>query len=171
MVPGAETEWRGKDIAFVGDKTPFQNPQPVMLSRDKPWKWVSKLVENDAIALAMHYAGGKNMGRLWNPQTTPIEALLAYPWLLLLPHMLVQFCVVQQQMPHELHAHISSLINKQDPPFQYIEVEGLLQWCMMAAQEESPGKKHSQHFLRNSNNCQPKISSMGTSEDCIDIGM
>jgi hypothetical protein len=41
-LPSGDEHYRGKEIAFVGDKTEFMTPTPVQLAPDQPWKWITK---------------------------------------------------------------------------------------------------------------------------------
>ena len=38
---GASGPLKGKDIGFVGDRTEFSSPAPIVLQPEKPWKWIT----------------------------------------------------------------------------------------------------------------------------------
>ena len=49
MCVGEDADLKGKDIRFVRDKNTFQNPTPVILQKEKPWKWATKSVINNRV--------------------------------------------------------------------------------------------------------------------------
>ena len=52
-VPGGDADYRGKDVAFVGDKDDFQAPTAVVLGPESPWKWITKPVVMNEAALEL----------------------------------------------------------------------------------------------------------------------
>ena len=42
--PGGDPDLSTKEIGFLGDKTPFQTPTPIILTAQQPWKWSQKKI-------------------------------------------------------------------------------------------------------------------------------
>ena len=65
-----DVDYKGRDIGFLGDRTPTQNPLPVLLPNDT-FKWVSKQASLDALAMEHFYAVPANATKLWQPPAQP----------------------------------------------------------------------------------------------------
>ena len=51
----AALEMKGKAIGFVGDKTPYSQPLPVILPTKNSWEWASVKYVVDAVAMKTYY--------------------------------------------------------------------------------------------------------------------
>lgn len=67
---GTEADLKGKDIGFVGDKNEYQVPTPVIMQKEKPWKWIAKSIYNNPDKMMEHYNNDENNGKLWNPDVS-----------------------------------------------------------------------------------------------------
>ena len=55
----------GSFIGFVGDRTMTKHPTPVLLPKQKTWKWDKFDVPTDVQAMTMHYKDLSHRGKLW----------------------------------------------------------------------------------------------------------
>ena len=46
---------QGWYVQFVGDRTATKEPTPVVLPQQKTWKWETKTMSLDVMALEVHY--------------------------------------------------------------------------------------------------------------------
>jgi hypothetical protein len=131
-VPGADRDWCGKCIGFLGDRTKFATPQLVELGKTTAWGWEEHVVCVDDTAMAMFYAAPDNAGQWWTPEPTARTEKVACPRMLALPPDCVVFCAQARRTPAELLGHVTQKIQMaaMDPrDFQLV-----LDWCCMAAQ-------------------------------------
>ena len=56
--PGGDMDYhyRDRDIGFIGNRTELQTPTMVVLVPESPWKWVTRKVIMDEVALDLFYA-------------------------------------------------------------------------------------------------------------------
>ena len=92
-----DDDLRGKDIAFVGDRTHLQpHPTAVVLSEKSPWAWVAKPFHFNTAVIESFYANDNNKLRLWTPPTAKkgkMQPSTLLPKLLLLPTVFVPFSI------------------------------------------------------------------------------
>ncbi len=137
---GATGPLKGKDIAFVGDRTNFSSPAPVVLQPEKPWKWITNKFVTDDLELAAFYANPSNINKFYTPPpNTPTERL-KLPRLLLLPCNLLHFCAAGSRTPLDLLRHVHILVARFPPdtpdtvtPQDY---DLVLRWCCAALHGE-----------------------------------
>jgi hypothetical protein len=55
-VPGADSEWAGKTIGFLGNRMSYATPQLIELGQTTAWAWEEDSVCTDIIALAEFFA-------------------------------------------------------------------------------------------------------------------
>ena len=63
FVPGGSAEFQNKDFGFLGDLSGMVSPQPVLMTKEKPWKVEKQKVIMDAVEMDAHYknATGENI--------------------------------------------------------------------------------------------------------------
>ena len=130
-----DDDLRGKDIAFVGDRTPLQqNPTAIVLSEKSPWSWVAKPFELDPTQLEVFYSQEENKLRLWSlkPKVKP-PPTVSLPKLLLLPTVFVGYCVRKARTPFELHQGIGYYMAQTDTKITREECKLVLDWCLGAS--------------------------------------
>ena len=130
-----DDDLRGKDIAFVGDRTPLQqNPTPIVLSEKSPWSWVAKPFELEPAQLEAFYSQEENKLRLWSlkPKAKP-PPTISLPKLLLLPTVFVGYCVKTARTPFELHQGICYYMAQTDTKITREECKLVLDWCLGAS--------------------------------------
>ena len=130
-----DDDLRGKDIAFVGDRTVLQqNPTPIVLSEKSPWSWVAKSFELNPAQLEAFYAQDENKLRLWNlkPKVKP-PPIASLPKLLLLPTVFVGYCLQKARTPFELHQGVCYYMSKAQTKNTKEDCKLLLDWCLGAS--------------------------------------
>ena len=75
----AALEMKGKAIGFVGDRTPYSQPLPVLLPPKYSWEWATVKCVMDAVAMKTHYGNLDSYGKLWTPGDKTAEADIALP--------------------------------------------------------------------------------------------
>ena len=129
---GATGPLKGKDIGFVGDRTDFTTPTPVLLQPERPWKWISKQIVTDPHHHPYFFANLNNEGKLFTPPARAVLVPTSAPQLILIPSCLVNFCLLLERTPWELHQYITTtFIGVQHPPFT-TEFDLLKNWCLLA---------------------------------------
>lgn len=128
---GATGPLKGKDIGFVGDRSPFSSPAPIVLQPEKPWKWITKQAVTDPTAYELFYANPANAAKLF---TAPAGATtrVAAPRLLLLPGNLIHFCVEAPRTPWDLHSHVTSLLAAPNTGLEAQHYALVMDWCYLA---------------------------------------
>ncbi len=134
-----------KDIAFVGDRTSFSSPAPVVLQPEKPWKWIINKFVIDELEIETFYANPSNTNKFYTPPpNTPTEQT-KLPRLLLLPCNLLHFCATSPRTPLDLLRHVRDLVARpaqasptQDNPGMATlnDYDLVLQWCCAALHGE-----------------------------------
>lgn len=129
---GATGPLKGKDIGFVGDRSAFNTPAPIVLQPEKPWKWITKQGVNDDAVLNYFYANPANKGKFFTPPTGTTLTRITAPRLLLLPGNLVQYCAETARNPWDLHQHVTALASAPGPGFVVQHYALVLDWCCLA---------------------------------------
>ena len=129
---GATGPLKGKDIGFVGDRSEFNTPAPVILQPEKPWKWITKQAVQDDVIFNYYYANPANQGKLYTPPPGTALTRTIAPRLLLLPGNLVQYCVEAPRTPWDLHKHVSEIIAAPGPGNFHEHYALVLTWCCLA---------------------------------------
>ena len=137
---GAPTDLQKKDIAFVGDRTPYHNPQPVLLGERKAWEWLTKDIILDSNALVQYFTTQERSETLWLPPDRSTESPCTAPRMLLLPSSAVAFCSDAPRTPFQLHQWAKNRVNDSSLTISEEDYSLLLLWCNMAAQAD-PGDK------------------------------
>lgn len=120
----------GKDIGFVGDRTAFSSPIPIILQKDKPWKWVNIEADFNDSAHDYYYSIEAN-AKNWYPPTALLTKELI-PRLILLPSHLVEYCAAVPRTPWQLWNHIVKML-AMEPDTTVAKYELLQAWCMAAS--------------------------------------
>ena len=66
-ISGTTQHLQGHFIGFVGDRTMTKDPTPVLLPRQKTWKWDKFYVSTDVYAMTNHYEDPDHRGKFWTP--------------------------------------------------------------------------------------------------------
>ena len=128
---GAEGALKGKDIGFVGDRLPFSSPIPVILQKEKPWKWVTIEGDFDELAITSFYNNQQNANLFYVPPARKALTKLLLPRLILLPSNYVLFCAAMPRTPGQFLAQIvTDLAANQGANATAYEL--LMSWCMAA---------------------------------------
>ncbi len=133
-----DDHYRGKDVAFVGDKTSVTLPTPVLLSPELPWKWVTKKLGLDDIGpLDQFYAAAGNDNKLYPPVPPAGDQNVTLPRLLVLPPQFINFCVSGQRTPYQFHKYLSLAATALGSPVTIPECQLMLDWCIMASHHDT----------------------------------
>jgi hypothetical protein len=115
-LPSGDEHYRGKDIAFVGDKTEFATPTPIQLALEQPWKWITKKITLDVGPLEQFYVNPTNKNKLYQPSVRLAEQNVTLPRLLAIPPHFLEFCVTGQCTPFQFLQEITQMVTKDDSP-------------------------------------------------------
>ena len=141
FLPGGSAEFLNKDFGFLGDMSGFMSPQPVLMSKEKPWKWERQKVIMDAVAMDTHYnqATGENTKKLWYPPDKTKSIHHTAPRMLLIPSNLIEFLTSTPRTPWELYTHVAGLVAAPGSQWTNIEWKFITDWCIMATQVDTSG--------------------------------
>lgn len=131
-VRGGASECHNKDFAYVGDRTSFRTPAPVLLD-DKVWKWVTKKINPDILPMEHFYADDKNATVLFEPPVGSAEVNTSVPRMAYLPPPFLAFCLEKQRTPFELHRFITTYATRDGSETTVDKCTTLTNWCMVAA--------------------------------------
>ena len=84
-------EMKGKAIGFVGDRTSYSQPLPVILPPENSWEWASVKCVIDAVAMKAYYSDPDTYGKLWTPWNATTRVDITLPRLIHLPLLLADF--------------------------------------------------------------------------------
>lgn len=135
-VPGADPDWQGKSVGFLGDRTKFANPQMVELGRTTAWGWEDQQVSRDGIAMTAYYGDTANRERFWTPAPDAPRQRTVCPRMLALPPDCAVYCATARRTPGELYAYVTRLLSS-STELEPGAFELILDWCCMAAQPGS----------------------------------
>jgi hypothetical protein len=130
-IPGADPDWQGKSIGFLGDRTQFASPHMVELGKTTAWGWEEIMLPTDSYPMERFYDAVENRLKFWMPEATAPHTRRACPRMLALPPECVSFCAEERRTPAELWSEVQNIIRTRgvDPaPFDL-----LLDWCSMAS--------------------------------------
>ncbi len=132
---GASGPLKGKDIGFVGDRTEFSNPAPIILQPVKPWKWMNLKTVISEVAVELFYANPGNATKFFIPSPNDTIEKITVPLLIMLPTTLIRFCAARPRTPLDLLRHITKLmrvlIPSQDTPGAFVlpDYDLIVNWC------------------------------------------
>jgi len=135
---GAIGPLKGKDIGFVGDRTEFSTPAPIVLQPVKPWKWLTLKTVISDVAVELFYANPNNANKFFIPSQTDTIDKITVPLLIMLPSSLLQFCAAQPRTPLDLLRQVTKLmmimIPSPDTPGAFVlpDFDLVLNWCYAA---------------------------------------
>lgn len=136
-----DDDLKGKDIAFVGDRTHL-NPSPpaIVLSEKSSWNWITKPFHLDQTAMEPFYANDENKYKLWNPppNTKKIKPT-SFPRLLFLPTAFIPYCAEQPRTPFEFYQHVIHYITTTDTAIPLEDCKRVLNWCLAATHSDTGG--------------------------------
>ena len=136
-----DDDLRGKDIAFVGDRTNNNyNPTAVILSEKAPWAWAAKPFHLDPTTLEHFYSDQTNRAKLWTPpKKTKAVPVASLPKLLLLPTVFVAYCAQCARTPFELYQGVCYYMTKtlKNTSVTLDECSLVRDWCIGAAHAET----------------------------------
>lgn len=136
-LPSGDDYYRGKDIAFVGDRTEYTNPTPVQLAPEQPWKWITKKVGLDSLPLEQFYATPGNAAKLYQPIDRTGEQNVTLPRLLAIPPHYIEFVASGQRTPFQLHQHVVQSVTANNHPITIQDCQLVLDWCVMASHHDT----------------------------------
>ena len=128
----------GKDIGFVGDRAPFLTPIPIILQKEKPWKWVQLEGDFNEVAHQYFYANTNNLNKFYVPPPTAKLSKLKVPRIILLPTNLIEYCTTSPRTPWDLLNHIKQLFLAEPGP-AYAEYDLIISWCLAASHGTADG--------------------------------
>lgn len=122
----------GKDLGFVGDRAPFMTPIPIILQKEKPWKWVQLDGDFHELSHQYFYANPANHNKWYYPPTTAKLSKLRVPRIILLPSNMIEYCTTSPRTPWDLLNHIKQFFLSNPGP-TYAEYDLLINWCLAAS--------------------------------------
>jgi hypothetical protein len=128
----APAEMSGKPIAFIGHRTRFGEPRPVIPPPDATWNWKATTVSEDETAWAVHQSEERNKGKLWNHGGLATEVTL--PRLVYLPTIVAKYATEKPRTAWEVHQHINELVASEDAAIEEADVEKLKVWLLTVGQ-------------------------------------
>lgn len=136
-----DDDLRGKDIAFVGDRTHLQPAPPaIVLSEKSPWSWITKPFHLDQSVMEHFYANEDNKLKLWTPPATAKKMKsTSFPRLLFLPTAFIPYCAERPRTPFELHQFIIQYITTTRTNVTLNDCKVPLNWCLAAAHSDMGG--------------------------------
>lgn len=130
-VRGGTSDLHNMDFGFIGDRTDFKIPTPVMLD-EKMWKWERKTMGLDVPPLEEFYAKPGNSKLLYHDDASGGEPTVV-PRMVYLPPPFLVYCLQDQQTPFQLHQYVAAYATRDGSEVTIKECELLMDWCFMAA--------------------------------------
>lgn len=134
---GGDTDLRGKDFAFIGDRTGHRNPAAVLLPPEQPWKWLTKSAVLDVGGMELFYANPANARILWKPDVMAGEQNITVPRMLALPPQVIAFCTEEQRTPFALHQFVAEYALRTGGDDRLHKCKLLLDWCLVASHQDA----------------------------------
>ena len=131
-VPGADRDWCGKCIGFLGDRTKVATPQVIELGRTTAWGWEDQVGCVDGTAMDDFFAAPTNKDKWWTPDPSIGTTKVVCPRMLALTPECVVYCAQARRTPWELSRFVAGkLSDTTEDPAQY---QLLMDWCCLASQ-------------------------------------
>jgi hypothetical protein len=129
----APPEVSGKPLAFLGDRTRFGEPRPVIPPTESTWKWKNVTVSEDAAAWAVHQGEDDNKGKLWT-QAGGLSSEVLMPRLVYLPSVVAKYAADSPKTAWELYQFIDELVVGDAPELTEEDVASIKQWLLTVGQ-------------------------------------
>ncbi|KAL3788682.1 hypothetical protein HJC23_001881 [Cyclotella cryptica] len=131
-IPGADKDWCGKCIGFLGNRTGVATPQAIELGRSTAWGWEDQVGCVDGRAMDLFFAAAVHSEKWWTPDPTTGTTRVICPRMLALPPDCVVYCAQARRTPWELSRFITSKLRQttEDPTHYQL----LVDWCCLASQ-------------------------------------
>ena len=136
-VRGGTSDLHNQDFGFIGDRTDFRIPTPVMLD-DKLWKWEKKTLGLDVPPLEGFYAKPGNEKLLYHDDASGGERTVV-PRMVYLPPPFLAFCLEEQRTPFQLHQFVASYATRDGLEVTIKQCEPFMDWCFMASHRTAAG--------------------------------
>ncbi len=135
---GATGPLKGRDIGFVGDRTDYSSPAPIVLQPEKPWKWITNRFDTSELNIEAFYCNPNNVDKFYIPSTSIQLDRITIPRLLLLPSNLLDYCAASPRTPLDLLRHVRQLMSvmtqlpETTTTFTRHDYELVAKWCCAA---------------------------------------
>jgi hypothetical protein len=128
----APEEISGKPIAFIGDRSRFGEPRPVIPPPKATWEWKAATVSKDETVWAVNQAEEQNEGKLWAHGGLAAEITL--PRLVYLPAVIAKFVSEKPRTAWEVHQHLNEMTVSEESLFEEGDIENLKKWLLAVGQ-------------------------------------
>jgi hypothetical protein len=118
----APAEISGEPIAFIGDRTRFGKPRPVIPPPDAAWNWKATTVSEDETTWAVHQSEEQNKGKLWSHGGV------------YLPSIVAKYATEQPRTAWEVHQYLNETVLAEESVVEETEVEKLKVWLLAVGQ-------------------------------------
>jgi hypothetical protein len=129
----APPEVQGKPIAFLGDRTRFGEPRPIIPPAESTWNWKTVTVNEDAAAWATHQSLDENEGKLW-ASAGGLAAEVSMPRLVYLPSVVAKFVATKPRTAWEVHQFLDEKVQQDESDIVAEDVVDLKSWLLTVGQ-------------------------------------
>jgi hypothetical protein len=130
----APPEVQGKPIAFLGDRTRFGVPRPIIPPAESTWNRKTVTVNEDAAAWATHQSLDENEGKLW-ASAGGLAAEVSMPRLVYdLPSVVAKFVATKPRTACEVHQFLDEKVQQDDSDIVAEDVVDLKSWLLTVGQ-------------------------------------
>ena len=102
--------------------------------KDELWNWSTAKVVNNAVKLTTYFDNPANKGIVYLTKQGALTADVETPVLLLIPAGLVEWLLIAQRSPWDLHKKITGVINDAGIANVSDKMKISLGWCLKAGQ-------------------------------------
>jgi hypothetical protein len=134
----AGSDLNNKTFGFVGDRTQYREPYPVILPVQNAWRWGEVTVALDKEKASSFYDSTANKKQCWLPGDDALRQNIYLPRMLYLPTVLGRFVVRKKCTPWELHLEVERLISEGITGVTQGNSELIREWCLAAGQSTAP---------------------------------
>lgn len=130
----AGVDVNNKTFGFVGDRTQYREPYPVILPVQNAWRWGEVTVCLERDKAKSFYEGATTTKMCWVPGDDALRQSVYLPRLLYLPSVLGRFMVNEKCTPWELLGEVERLIADNTAGITVENSELIREWCLAAGQ-------------------------------------
>jgi hypothetical protein len=125
-------------IGFVGERTKFWDPHPVILPVRNAWAWSTVMVDLGETEADNFYQQASEKRGCWVVNNDTNRQQVWVPRMVFLPTPLAEFMLKERRTPWELQVELKRLAAATDSGVDKPECEVLLEWLLVASQSTSP---------------------------------
>lgn len=124
-------------IGFVGERTQFRDPHPVILPVRNTWAWTATTAVLDEAEATAFYEQATDKRVCWVPRQESEKQQVLVPRMVFLPSPLAKFVLLERRTAWEMRVEIKRMVEDGTNSIDGDDAALLLEWMLVASQSTS----------------------------------